>query len=66
MCMNCGCGEVDTRHKETDIVRTDIERAANGQGASMEDTTRNLEQSLGKIRSGSDTMASAGSSSASA
>ncbi|MFP5342646.1 MAG: hypothetical protein ACLGIJ_06960 [Candidatus Limnocylindria bacterium] len=54
---------MDTRHKETDLVREDIERAAKGQGASMEDTTRNLERSLGKIRSGSGRMASTGSSS---
>lgn len=52
MCMNCGCGDVETRHKESDIVRSDIERAAKGQNASMEDTARNLEQSLGKVRSG--------------
>lgn len=47
MCMNCGCGEPDKRHKETDIVRSDIQRAADGQGSSMEETTANLQRSLG-------------------
>jgi hypothetical protein len=51
MCMNCGCGEVDTRHKETDIVQQDIQRAAEGQGMSQEETIRNLEASMQQMRS---------------
>lgn len=46
MCMNCGCGELDKRHKESDIVREDIQRAAEGQGSSLDDTRRNLETSF--------------------
>ena len=46
MCMNCGCGELDKRHKESDIVREDIQRAADGQGSSIDETRRNLETSF--------------------
>lgn len=53
MCMNCGCGEPETRHKETDIVRSDIQRAADGQGSSMEETASNLQRSLGDVSSSS-------------
>ena len=49
MCMNCGCGELDTRHKDTDIVREDIQSAAKGQGSSMEETARNLSVSLQRL-----------------
>ena len=51
MCMNCGCGEVDTRHKDTDIVQQDVMKAAEGQGMSREETIQNLESSLQQLRS---------------
>jgi hypothetical protein len=44
--MNCGCGELDKRHKESDIVREDIQRAADGRGSSLEETRRNMETSF--------------------
>ena len=49
MCMNCGCGQLDTRHKDTDIVREDIQSAAKGQGSSLEETTRNMSASLQRM-----------------
>ena len=52
MCMNCGCGDLDTRHKDTDIVREDIQSAAKGQGSSVEETARNLSASLQRLGSG--------------
>ena len=60
MCMNCGCGELDTRHKDSDIVRDDVQRAADGQGASIEATAGHLEESLRQLRSGSGSPARAG------
>ena len=49
MCMNCGCGEPDTRHHPTDITREDLQRAADGGGMSLERTASNVEDSLAKI-----------------
>ena len=49
MCMNCGCGEPDTRHHPTDITREDLQRAADGGGMSLERTASNIEESLAKI-----------------
>lgn len=53
MCLNCGCGEVDKRHKDSDLVREDLQRAADGQGSSMDETVGNLEASLKDLRAGS-------------
>jgi hypothetical protein len=63
MCMNCGCGEVDTRHKETDIVQQDIQQAAEGQGMSQEETIQNLESSMQQMRSQSSSTSAMGASS---
>ena len=63
MCMNCGCGEVDTRHKDTDIVQQDIQRAAEGQGMSREETIQNLESSIQQMRSESASTSGSGASS---
>jgi hypothetical protein len=51
MCMNCGCGEPDERHQPTDITREDFQRAADGSGASLEEASRNMMESLIKIGS---------------
>lgn len=56
MCMNCGCGEVDKRHKPTDITREDLQRAADGGGISLEEVKSNMQSSLEKVGvSGQDT-----------
>lgn len=49
MCLNCGCGEPDTRHQPTDITRQDVEQAAQGSGATVEETVANLTASLAKL-----------------
>jgi hypothetical protein len=51
MCMNCGCGEPDERHKPTDITRDDVQRAADGSGLSLEEATKNMTESMAKIGS---------------
>jgi hypothetical protein len=51
MCLNCGCGEPDERHQPTDITREDLQRAADGSGASLEQATKNMTASLEKLAS---------------
>lgn len=60
MCLNCGCGQLDTRHKETDLIRADIRRAAEGQGSSMDTTIANLERSMRELRSGAASASASG------
>lgn len=40
MCLNCGCGEPEMRHKETDITADDVRQAAAGK--SIGETTQNI------------------------
>jgi hypothetical protein len=47
MCLNCGCGEPETRHKETDITADDVRNAA--AGTPMDQTIRNMRTSLDKM-----------------
>lgn len=47
MCMNCGCGEPEARHKETDITLDDVRQAS--AGSSMDETVRNMRTSLDQI-----------------
>ncbi len=49
MCMNCGCGEVNERHQDTDITKDDLERAAQGGGLSLDEVTSNLRASLDEM-----------------
>jgi hypothetical protein len=48
MCLNCGCGEPETRHKDTDITAEDVRNAS--AGSSMEQTVQNMQASLDKMR----------------
>lgn len=50
MCLNCGCGQPDLRHTETDLVRDDIRKAAQGQGQTVSETVGNIERSLREVR----------------
>ncbi len=47
MCLNCGCGEPETRHKETDITADDVRNAAGD--SSLDETVQNLRTSLDKM-----------------
>ena len=47
MCLNCGCGEPETRHKETDITADDVRKAA--AGTSLDQTVQNMRSSLDKM-----------------
>lgn len=46
MCLNCGCGELDERHKPTDVTMEDLAKAAEGQGMDMKQTIDNMQESL--------------------
>jgi hypothetical protein len=45
MCLNCGCGEYDKRHKRTDITMEELKAAAMGQGMELSETAAELELS---------------------
>jgi hypothetical protein len=44
MCMNCGCGEPEDRHGDpANITRSDLERASEANGQTLDETMRNLQ-----------------------
>ena len=47
MCLNCGCGEPETRHQATDITADDVRKAAAG---------KPLDQTVQNIRTGLESM----------
>ena len=47
MCLNCGCGEPETRHQETDITADDVRKAAAGKP--MDQTIQNVRAGLDKV-----------------
>ena len=49
MCLNCGCGEPETRHQATDITADDVRNAAAG---------KPLDETIQNIRTGLDSMSS--------
>lgn len=50
MCMNCGCGEYETRHKESDITLSDLKAAAQGQGMEVEQAADNIHQGARELK----------------
>ena len=42
MCMNCGCGEYNERHKPTDITLNDLQEAARGHEMEVEQAADNI------------------------
>jgi hypothetical protein len=49
MCLNCGCGEYDERHKPSDITIEDLAKAAEGQGMQLKETIANMKDSMEAI-----------------
>ena len=45
MCMSCGCGEANERHKPGDIVYEDLEKAAKNHDLDVQQVVRNIQQS---------------------
>ncbi len=47
MCLNCGCGEYrDKRGKTTNLTMEDVEKAASGEGMSVEDAAKEMVNGL--------------------
>ena len=44
MCMNCGCGEYNERHKSSDITIDDLKAAAEGHDMEVETAADNIHQ----------------------
>ena len=44
LCLNCGCGEYNERHKPTDITSDDLKAAADGQNMDIEQAANNIHQ----------------------
>jgi hypothetical protein len=63
MCLNCGCGEPETRHKETDITADDVRKASADKPLSQ--TVQNMRTALDQMgqSQSSETGASMGQSS---
>ena len=49
MCLNCGCGEPETRHQETDITAEDVRKASADKP--MDQTVQNMRTGLDKMGS---------------
>jgi hypothetical protein len=49
MCLNCGCGEYDKRHKPSDITVEDLKTAADGQGMELKLAVANMQESMEAI-----------------
>ncbi len=45
MCMNCGCGKVDDRHKPGDIVLDDLKKAAQNHDLNVQQAADNIQKS---------------------
>ncbi len=50
MCMNCGCGQVNERHKPTDIVLDDLKAAAQGHDMEVEEAADNIHNSARELK----------------
>jgi hypothetical protein len=52
MCLNCGCGEYEKRHKPSDITLDDLKTAAKGQGMEVKQAAANIQEAAGAIEQG--------------
>jgi hypothetical protein len=50
MCMNCGCGSYNERHKPTDITLEDLKAAAEGHDMDLEQAADNIQDGAGVVR----------------
>ncbi len=49
MCLNCGCGEYEKRHKPSDITMDDLNEAAKGQDMEVQRAATNLQEAARAI-----------------
>ena len=50
MCMNCGCGQYDEKHKPTDITKGMLEAAAKGHDMDVEQAADNIHNGARELR----------------
>ena len=50
MCMNCGCGQVNERHKPTDITIDDLTAAAKGHDMEVEEAADNIHSGARELK----------------
>ena len=50
MCMSCGCGKPNERHKDGDIVLDDLKRAAQNADVEVEQAADNIQKSARQMK----------------
>jgi len=48
--MNCGCGDVETKHKPTDITLSQLKAAAKGHDMEVEEAADNIHNSARELK----------------
>jgi len=48
MCVSCGCGEPNERHKRGDITMDDLTKAAQNHDLKVEDVAKNISKATSK------------------
>ena len=50
MCMNCGCGMYETRHKPGDITLSDLKKAAQNHDLEVEQASDNIHNGARELK----------------
>jgi hypothetical protein len=50
MCMNCGCGDFNERHKPSDVTADDLKAAADGHDMDVEQAADNIHEGARRMR----------------
>ncbi len=50
MCMSCGCGDWNERHKDGDIILDDLRRAAQNSNIDVEKAADNIHDAARQVR----------------
>jgi predicted nucleic acid-binding Zn-ribbon protein len=50
MCLNCGCGKPNDRHKQGDIVLDDLKQAAQNHDMQVEEAADNIHRSAKELK----------------
>jgi hypothetical protein len=51
MCLNCGCGMPEERHKPSDITLTDLKNAAKNHDMDVELAAQNIQSGVADLKS---------------
>ena len=52
MCINCGCGQVNTKHKPTDLTMDMLKDAAKGHEMDVEQAAENIQSAAREAHAG--------------